>query len=96
MKGGVYRMLTTQEEKNKAGTYFLCLQKPAGRKTSGDGASGGPCGQSVRADTRGVGYGQGTGGTADTRLQQTFGRPLRGGGLRSPATGTGRIGTVRT
>lgn len=43
----------------------------------------------------GVGYGQGAGGTADTRFQQAFGRPFRSSGLRSPSTGTGRIGTVR-
>ena len=77
------------------GTELLHLQKPAGCKTSGDGTSGGSCGRSVRADTRGVGYGQGAGGTADTRFQQAFGRPFRSSGLRSPSTGTGRIGTVR-
>lgn len=89
------RIAGTQEEKNKAGTGFLCLQKPAGCKTSGDGASGSSCGQPFRTDTRGVRYGQGMGGTADTRFQQAFGRPFRGSGLRSPSTGTGRIGTVR-
>lgn len=82
------------EEKDD-GTELLHLQKPAGCKTSGDGTSGGSCGRSVRADTRGVGYGQGAGGTADTRFQQAFGRPFRSSGLRSPSTGTGRIGTVR-
>ena len=40
---------------------------------------------------------RGASGTGKERVarQQAFGRPFRSSGLRSPSTGTGRIGTVR-
>ena len=56
--GVIRELLERKKKKNKAGTGFLCLQKPVGCKTSGDGASGSSCGQPFRADTRGVGTGK--------------------------------------